>query len=188
MPAIPALLPRRAPLKPLAVPATLMAFMLALAACTTTTTPPQPVTAIAVDAGGTARLISGYRAQHGLGPVTVDSRLMQIAKDYARVMGERDTIKHGLGASLPRRAGGVGYDWDFLAENLAASYSTIGDAMQGWKESAGHNKNLLSPHAREIGIAAVATPAGSDHRNYWALVLGAPRSDGLVAGTFGGGR
>ena len=189
MPAIPAYFARQARENPLLIASVLAAVVLALAACSTTTAPPQPVTAIAVDSGRTARLISSYRAENGLGPVTVDSRLMQVARDYARVMGERDTIKHGLGGSLPRRVRAVGYEWAFLAENLAAGYSTIGDAMQGWKDSRGHNRNLLSPQAREIGIAAVATPAGSDHRNYWALVLGAPpRSDRVVAGPFGGGR
>lgn len=160
-----------------------LASALTLAACTTGA-PEQAVTPIRVDAAQTARLISGYRAQNGLGPVGIDSRLMKLATDYARAMGERDTIKHGIGGSLPRRAAGVGYDWDYLAENLAASFSSIEDAMQGWKNSAGHNKNLLSPYAREIGIAAVATPAGSDHRNYWALVLGAPRNGGgeLIVG------
>ncbi len=106
---------------------------------------------------------------------------MRVAADYARVMGEHDTIKHGIGGSLPRRVSAAGYDWGYAAENLAASFSTIEEAMQGWKNSPGHRKNLLSPYATEIGIAAVATPAGSDHRNYWALVLATPQPDRLVA-------
>jgi uncharacterized protein YkwD len=136
-----------------------------------------------IDAGRAAHLISAYRAENGLAPVSVDSRLMRVAADYARVMGERDTIKHGIGASLPRRVSAARYKWGFAAENLAASYSTIEDAMQGWKKSFGHRKNLLSPHATEIGIAAVATPAGSEHRNYWALVLATPQPERLVART-----
>ena len=141
------------------------------------------VTPIRVDAGRAASLISAYRAAHGLGQVRVNSRLMKVAADYARVMGERDKIGHKLGASLPRRVAAMGYDWGYLAENLAASFTTLDDAMRGWKASAGHKKNLLSPYATEIGIAAVATPPGSDHRNYWALVLAMPRPQRLVART-----
>jgi uncharacterized protein YkwD len=141
------------------------------------------VTPIRVDAGRAAGLISAYRAAHGLGQVRVNSRLMKVAADYARVMGERDKIGHKLGASLPRRVAAMGYDWGYLAENLAASFTTLDDAMRGWKASTGHKKNLLSPYATEIGIAAVATPPGSDHRNYWALVLAMPRPQRLVART-----
>ena len=57
--------------------------------------------------------------------------------------------------------------------------------MAGWKASAGHRKNLLNPHVTEIGIAAVATPPGSKHRNYWALILAAPQPDRVAAGPFG---
>jgi uncharacterized protein YkwD len=149
---------------------------LALAACASVGVK-QPVTPIAIDANRTARLISAYRAENGLGPVRVDPRLMRVAADYARAMGERDTIGHKIGGSLPRRVAAVDYDWGFVAENLAASYSSLDDAFAGWKKSPGHRKNLLSPYATEIGIAAVATPAGSDHRNYWALVLATPRPD-----------
>jgi uncharacterized protein YkwD len=159
-----------------------LAFCLALVACSTTGGR-QPVTPMRVDAGRAAQLISAYRAQSGLGPVRVDSRLMRVAADYARTMGERDRIRHGIGGSLPRRVAAAGYDWGYAAENLAASYSGLEDAMQGWKASAGHRRNLLGPYATEIGIAAVATPAGSDHRNYWALVLAAPKPERLVART-----
>ncbi len=106
---------------------------------------------------------------------------MQAAASYARVMGERDRIGHWLGGSLPRRVAAVDYDWDYVAENLAASFSGIDDAMRGWKESPGHRRNLLSPYATAIGVAAVATPAGSDHRNYWALILATPRKEPVVA-------
>jgi uncharacterized protein YkwD len=161
--------------------AVLLTLCVGLGACATGG--PRPVTPIHVDASRAARLISAYRAQNGLGPVRVDSRLMQVTTEYARVMGGRDTIKHGIGGSLPRRLSAVGYDWGYAAENLGASYDTLAAVMRGWKDSPGHRKNLLSPYATEIGIAAVATPAGSDHRNYWALVLAAPRAESVVAGT-----
>jgi uncharacterized protein YkwD len=91
-----------------------------------------------------------------------------------------------MGGSLPRRVSAAGYDWGFAAENLGAGYSTLDDAVQGWKTSPGHRKNLLDPHATEIGIAAVATPAGSHHRNYWALVLATPRPQRPVGRTIVG--
>ena len=68
-----------------------------------------------------------------------------------------------------------------------AGYSSLDDAMAGWKASAGHRRNLLNPHVTEIGIAAVATPPGSKQRNYWALILAAPPPERVAAGPFGMG-
>ena len=143
------------------------------------------VNPIGVDAGRAAGMISSYRAQNGLGRVRVNSKLMAAAADYARAMGTRDKISHGIGGSLPKRITAVGYDWGAAAENLGASYGSLNDVISGWKASAGHRKNLLNPNVTEMGIAAVATPPGSKHRNYWALILAAPQPDRVAAGPFG---
>ena len=155
---------------------------LAVTGCTGTTT--QPVTPIAVDAAGTAGMVSAYRARHGLKPVRVESRLMEAAATHARLMGQRDQISHSLGGSLPRRIGATGYDWGAAAENLGAGYPTLKAAFAGWQNSPGHQKNLLNPNVTEIGIAAVATPAGSKHRTYWALILATPRPPPSPAGPY----
>jgi uncharacterized protein YkwD len=160
--------------------ATLLIALAALSACSTGFQ--QPVTPIPIDAAGAARLISAYRAENGLGPVGVDSRLVQAAARYARAMGERDRINHRIGGSLPSRVSAAGYDWGAVAENLGAGYAGLNDAITGWKRSPGHRKNLLSPYATEIGIAAVATPAGSKRRNYWALILAMPRPQPVTSG------
>jgi uncharacterized protein YkwD len=109
---------------------------------------------------------------------------MQAATNYARAMGERDRIAHGIGGRLPGRMAAVGYDWGAVAENLAAGYTTLDDAMTGWKNSAEHRRNLLSPNVTAIGIAAVATPAGAKRSSYWALILAGPRPERDAAGPF----
>jgi hypothetical protein len=163
-----------------------IALGLGLAACSTGGGM-RSVTPIGVDAGRAAGLISSYRAQNGLGRVRVNSKLMAAASDYARAMGTRDKIGHTIGGSLPKRITAAGYDWGAAAENLGAGYSSLNDVISGWKASAGHRRNLLNPNVTEIGIAAVATPPGSKHRNYWALILAAPQPDRVAAGPFGMG-
>lgn len=159
------------------------AACLGIGACTTGSVK-QSVTPLSVSAGQAANLISAYRAENGLPPVRVDSRLMQAAAEQARAMGERDKISHRIGGSLTKRVSRTGYDWGALSENLGAGYPSLSAVMEGWKRSPGHRKNLLSKNVTEIGIAAVATPPGSKRRNYWALVLGAPRPQRLQAGPF----
>jgi uncharacterized protein YkwD len=155
---------------------------LGLSACTTGSL--QPVTPLAVDAGRAASLVSTFRAANGLGPVGVDSRLMQTASAQARAMGERDRIGHRVGGPLPRRLAAAGYDWGATTENLGAGYRDLDDVMAGWKASGEHRKNMLNPLVTEIGIAAVATPPGSRKRTYWALVLATPRPERVAAGPF----
>ena len=143
------------------------------------------VTPIAVDASRAAAMISAYRSQSGLGRVRVNSKLMAAARDYARAMGQRDKISHGIGGSLPRRVSAAGYDWGAAAENLGAGYGSLDRVIAGWKASAGHRRNLLNPNVTEMGIAAVAAPPGSKHRDYWALIMAAPAPDRVAAGPFG---
>jgi uncharacterized protein YkwD len=143
------------------------------------------VTPIGVDAGGAAAMISAYRSQNGLDRVRINSKLMAAARDYARAMGQRDKISHGIGGSLPRRIGAAGYDWSAAVENLGAGYGSLDRVIAGWKASAGHRPNLLNPNVTEMGIAAVATPPGSKHRDYWALIMAAPAPDRVAAGPFG---
>jgi len=163
------------------------ALGLSLAACSTFSIGMQPVTPLHVDAGRAASLISAYRAQHGLGPVHLDSRLMAAATDYAQAMGAHDRINHRMGGSLPKRVTAAGYDWGAVAENLAAGYSSVDAAMAGWKASAGHRANLLNGQVTEIGVAAAATQKGSKYPNYWALILASPAPERVAGGPFGVG-
>jgi uncharacterized protein YkwD len=154
-----------------------------LSACSTGSR--QPVTPVSVDAGRTAGLVTAYRAENGLPPVGVDPRLTQAAIAQARAMGERDRIGHRVAGPLPRRVSATGYDWGAAAENLGAGYPSLEAAMRGWKDSGEHRRNLLNPRVSEIGVAAVATPPGSKHRTYWALILAGPRRQPSPAGPFG---
>jgi uncharacterized protein YkwD len=160
-----------------------LAFLgaLALAACSGGGSR-QAATPISVDVGRTANLVSAYRAANGLGPVRVESRLNDAAASHARLMGGRDKMSHSLGGSLPKRIGAAGYDWGAAAENLGAGYANLDAAMAGWKQSAGHRRNLLNPNVTEIGVAAVATPPGSKYRTYWTLILAAPGPERSGAG------
>lgn len=159
-----------------------LALLACLPACTTGAH--QAVTPIAVSGGQAASLVSAYRSRNGLGSVGVDSRLMQAAAEQARAMGERDRIGHSVAGSLGGRVSGTGYDWGATAENLGAGYPTLDSAMAAWRDSAGHRQNLLNPLVTEIGVAAVATPAGSRHRTYWALILATPRPEPVAGGPF----
>jgi hypothetical protein len=131
-------------------------------------------------------LTSRYRAENGLGPVTLDARLSRAAAAQALQMARHDDLSHsiGWGNALPARLAAVDYDWEVTAENIGMGYRTLQAAFDGWVGSAGHRANLLKPGVTQVGFGAAEAPA-SRSRFYWAMILAAPRvrRDGPVTQT-----
>jgi len=145
----------------------LVAAVLALAGCSSDLTARYPVTSTSTaDAEQAAALISAYRVSKGLSAVTVDRRLNQAALDQAKAVAAAGELDHGdFGGRMDAYAV-MGHS----AENLAAGSATIEGTVSQWKASSGHNRNLLLPQARKIGLARAAS--NSRYKHYWALVLG----------------
>jgi uncharacterized protein YkwD len=125
-----------------------------------------------LDPAEAVAMISAFRKANGLGPVTLDQKLTAIAAKHAALMAKRNNLSHQLFGEpgfIARMERG-GYDAEVAAENVGTGYHNLDQAMTGWKNSAGHRKNLLNPDVTEIGIAVAYTPKGKFH-DYWALVL-----------------
>ncbi len=119
------------------------------------------------------KLINRYRSSKGLGAVSLDSTLTTIAKSHSRDLAKHDRISHyGSDGSNPwDRVERSGYKPQLAAENVGTGQLSIKEVMQGWKDSPGHNKNLLLPDAKNIGIALVYNPK-TEYKTFWTLVLG----------------
>ena len=128
--------------------------------------PGDKVTTSTRDAVKAAQLISEYRRAKGLGPVSPDNQLNDAAVYQARAVAEAGSLSHGeFSARMASfRIGGTS------AENLSAGSDDVAGAIGRWKNSSGHNGNLLLPEARRIGLARADSP-GYGYRHYWALVL-----------------
>jgi uncharacterized protein YkwD len=128
-----------------------------------------------VNATEAAALITNYRASRGLPAVSVDRRLMHIAADHAGRMAASRRMAHVLPGegSFQRRLAAGGFDASLAAENIGAGYDSLAEAMNGWRNSPDHDKNLLLPGVSRIGIAVVLAADGK-YRTYWSLVLAEP--------------
>jgi len=119
-------------------------------------------------------LINAYRAQNGLGALTLNSTLNQIAAWMAEDMATNRYFGHtdSLGRSPYKRAVECGYSAG-AGENLAAggAWDTAQEAFNAWKASEGHNNNMLGPNYREIGIAR-HYDASSPYKWYWVTNFG----------------
>ena len=126
-----------------------------------------------LDAPTAASMISGYRANNGLPPVTVDPDLMKMADAQAQAMAGRDKLDHNVLRSFSDRLNAQGYRARNAAENIGAGYHTFAEAFSGWRDSPPHRANMLLAGATRMGIAAVYAPK-SKYKVFWALILAVP--------------
>lgn len=125
----------------------------------------------ALDAAAAASMISGYRANNGLGGVSLDPELMKLAEAQARAMAAADKLDHSVVRDFGDRI--AVYKSKVAAENIGAGYHTLAEAFSGWRDSPPHRRNMLLQGASRIGIAAAYAP-NSKYRVYWALILADP--------------
>ena len=122
-----------------------------------------------LDPAAAQSMISGYRGNNGLGAVTIDPALMQLAEEHSRIMAARDKLDHDVGKAQRIR----GARSKVAVENISAGYHTLAEAFSGWRESAPHRANMLNKSVTRIGIAAVYSPK-SKYKVFWTLILAAP--------------
>lgn len=153
-----------------------LAAAFALAGCAAAPPPPRTATPAfyvslasgeAVDAEAARAMISLYRANHGLTPLTLDSRLNEAAAAQARAMAA--TAKADA-TGFKQRVAAAGADPARSAENVSAGYHRLAEAFSGWRDSPPHNAVMLKRDATRMGIATASAP-GSKYKVYWALVV-----------------
>jgi uncharacterized protein YkwD len=128
---------------------------------------------VAVDAKAAASMISGYRRNNGLGTVSLDPKLMQMAETHARNMAARNKLEHSVGGQFSDRIRKSGFDAKVAVENIGAGYHTLAEAFSGWRDSPSHRANMLHRGVTKMGIAAAYAP-GTKFKVFWALILAAP--------------
>ncbi len=126
-----------------------------------------------LDAATAASMISGFRQNNGLGAVTIDPALMQMAQSQAQAMAARDKVDNDAKGAFAKRVKAAGFDSKVSAENISAGYHTLAEAFSGWRDSPPHRANMLKPGVTRMGIAAVYTP-NSKYKVFWTLILAAP--------------
>jgi uncharacterized protein YkwD len=126
-----------------------------------------------LDANAAQSMISGYRGNNGLGPVTIDPELMRLASDQAHAMAAHDKLDHDTAHPFADRIRKSGYNAAVAVENIGAGYHTLAEAFSGWRDSPPHRANMLNTSVTRMGIAAVYTPK-SKYKVYWSLIMAKP--------------
>ncbi|MDX2263637.1 MAG: CAP domain-containing protein [Hyphomicrobiales bacterium] len=127
-------------------------------------------------------MINAYRASKKLPRVAIDAKLMQSAQEFAAYMAKTGKFSHTADGREPwDRAGALGYVHRAFAENIAMRSGAVeynGETLargffEGWRDSPGHNANMLLPNVRDIGIGLHFDPPTATY--YAVTVFGAKR-------------
>lgn len=118
--------------------------------------------------GASKSWINKFRAQNGQAVIEVSPVLTKVAARHARDMSENSFFSHtgSDGSTIGERAGDAGYRFCIIAENIAKGQRSLSEALEGWRKSTGHRRNILLPKAREFAV--VRGPG-----DVWVMVLGA---------------
>lgn len=164
--------------------AVMLALLFILSACGALTgggdlEQPTVLTPVAVDTGAMISMLNDYRQKNGRVALALDPRLNDVSQDMAHHIAKRDSMETQAHSAfgLSQRLDKARYANYAGAENLGAGYASLTAAFDGWKGSAGHNKNLLNPYVTRVGIARVNRSNGK-WRNFWVMTLSRPKEDG----------
>ena len=123
------------------------------------------------------RILNDYRIMLGLSCLELDDRLLVAARKHSQEMLDLDYFAHISPVSKNRtpamRAQQEGFGGSVL-ENCAIS----GDAQaafDGWYNSSGHHRGLISTGATQLGTSHSVTKSGSPGR-HWTMMAGSSNS------------
>ncbi|HSW45182.1 MAG TPA: CAP domain-containing protein [Phycisphaerae bacterium] len=111
--------------------------------------------------------LNQYRVENGLRPLFYSQALEEAADDQARDLWVRGFFSHTNpdGESPGDRALEAGFCHRYVGENIAAGHTSVEQVMQAWKDSPGHNANMLDPDFVYVGMGYSFDARG---RQYWA--------------------
>ena len=126
-------------------------------------------------------LINNYRQQNGLQPLALSYGLTKPSQWKSVDMATNAYFAHDdLSRTWDQRIVDCGYTYNtWLGENIAAGYSTAQSVFDAWRNSPGHNANMLGANYTAIGIGRYSL-AGSPYGVYWTTDFGGV-SDGYVS-------
>lgn len=117
------------------------------------------------------------REKGGVPPLKSVEILHGIARQHSLDMARQNYFGHENPDGTPfwTRFDRAGYaPWTAEGENIAAGYSTPQSVVNGWMNSPGHRKNILSPDYCEIGVGYVLDRHDTygPYYHYWTQDFG----------------
>lgn len=100
------------------------------------------------------RLVNAERAKYGLAALTQDDGAQNVAHVRAKEIVQSFSHTRPDGRSCFTAASDLGVTYRSAGENIAYGYATPAQVVNGWMNSEGHRKNILSSSYTKIGVGS----------------------------------
>ena len=98
------------------------------------------------------RLVNIERLRYGLSPLSLDDGAVNVAHIRAEEIVHNFSHTRPDGSSCFTAAQEAGVSYRYAGENIAYGYPTPAQVVDGWMNSEGHRKNILSASFNRIGV------------------------------------
>ena len=119
-------------------------------------------------------LLNNHRAANGRPALTLQSQLGAAAELHSQDQAAHTFSSHtgSDGSSPNQRMTRQGYAHSWWGENIYYGGGTASEAFTWWKNSSGHNANMLSTNFTQVGIGRAFSSASNYW--YWTTIFGTP--------------
>lgn len=173
-----------------------IALVFAVLAASTVFVSPAQAVGYSSEETAFVQMLNDYRTSNGLGALLVSDAASLACDRHNADMAKYGFFSHTTagsdwfapGASPWDRMAACGYDYNTtMGENIAAgrTFATAAAVFAGWKNSSGHNANMLNPKYKVVGVSLVQMN-GSEYGCYWTTDFGGyvdPSSHSLGSGS-----
>ena len=121
------------------------------------TVKPQPAEFNSAYEAEVVRLVNAERAKYGLSALSMDSGATNAARVRAKEIVQSFSHTRPDGRSCFTAASDLGVTYRSAGENIAYGYSTPAQVVNGWMNSEGHRKNILSASYSKIGVGCYSS-------------------------------
>ncbi len=119
--------------------------------------------------------LNAYRADNGLNALKLNTKLNQASRVHAQDLATHGFAGHSGtdGSTHADRVQRQAYYFSVAAENVATGQKSWDKVFQAWKDSPGHDANLLAEGVTDFGIALIYEPK-TKYITYWTMLVAAP--------------
>ncbi|KAK1944144.1 Uncharacterized protein P3T76_004056 [Phytophthora citrophthora] len=116
--------------------------------------------------------VNKQRATKGLKALCLNKKLHTAAQRHSDDMAAKDYMAHdgSDGSTMSERITQAGYDWNSVAENVAAGQIDVDAVMVAWINSPEHLENIMGDYTM-FGSAYAFNKAGT-YQHYWTQDFG----------------
>lgn len=113
-------------------------------------------------------LVNEERANEGLAPLTIDTKVQAAAMVRAEECEERFSHTRPDGSNFATALKEQKVSYRSAGENIAYGQQTPEAVMKAWMNSSGHRANIMNPNFTTIGVGYYENASGTD---YWCQLF-----------------